>query len=376
MIRAATDRIKLNPALGRMPTLQFCRPAELHIDPTYQRDASSEASLTLIRRIAQHWNWDLCQPLVVARRQSLLEQLFVIDGQHRLAAARLRGDIDQLPCVILSYASPADEAASFVHLNQQRRPLTRIELFKAAVASGDAQSIAIINAMNAAGLSIATHNNPTAWKPGMVSNVGGIESAWRMFGPEASQAAMFALRHAYLGQVLQFAGTIYPGIVSTCFDEIGKHGSFGGPGLDAFSQFLGETTQDEWRARILRARGEDADLSMAAASRVVIRRAWQADCESSPAAKAAPATSPKASPSTSAKPEPVAPTPKAETKPANNVRNMRPVVPARLTTGCVSRNFKPDESGRSWCEQCDKRVTALTASNCQSRFCEMRKAGS
>jgi hypothetical protein len=156
------------PALGRMPTLQFCRPVELHIDPSYQRDASSEAQL-LIKRIAQTWNWDLCQPLVVARRQGLIEQLFVIDGQHRLAAARLRGDIDQLPCVILSYANAADEAKNFVTLNQQRRPLSKLELFKAAVASGDAQAIEIVAAMNEAGLSIApiaiTSAGSRAWCP-------------------------------------------------------------------------------------------------------------------------------------------------------------------------------------------------------------------
>jgi hypothetical protein len=52
------------------------------------------ASQALIRQIARHWDWDLCLPLVVSRRAD--GSLYVIDGQHRLAAARIRGDIDHL----------------------------------------------------------------------------------------------------------------------------------------------------------------------------------------------------------------------------------------------------------------------------------------
>lgn len=367
MMRAATDRLKLAPALGRMPTLQFCRPIELHIDPTYQRDASSDASLVLIRRIAQHWNWDLCQPLVVARRRGLIEQMFVIDGQHRLAAARMRGDIDQLPCVILAYDSPADEAASFVHLNQQRRPLSKLELFKAAVASGDSQAIVIVGAMEAAGLSVAPHSNHSNWKPGMVSNIAGIEAAWRTHGHEASKAAMFALRHAFLGQVLQYAGTLYPGIVAVCDDEIRMRGSFGSPRLDAFTQFLGEITQDVWRARVLRARSDDTSLNWGASARMVLRKAWAENCK--PGAASTATLSPPSA--TRAKPAPVA---VAMPKPANTTRQQRPSMPLRLTTGNVSRNFKPDENGKAWCEQCDRRVTPMTAGACASRFCELRKA--
>jgi hypothetical protein len=365
MIRAATALPKLAPPLGRMPTLQFCRPIELHIDQSYQRDATSDASLVLIRRIAQHWNWDLCQPLVVARRQGLIEQLFVIDGQHRLAAARLRGDIDQLPCVILSYGSSADEAASFVHLNQQRRPLSKLELFKAAVASGDAKAVEIVAAMTAAGLSIAPHSNFNHWKPGMVSNISGIEQAWRPHGAEPTKAAMQALRYAFLGQPLQYAGTIFPGIVAVCDDEFRMRGSFGGPRADALAQFLGETSQVEWRAEILRARSEDANLNWGAAARMVIRKAWAKDCRPGSSAMPAPAAQP--APATCAKVAPVA------AKPANTIRQQRPTVPMRLTTGAVSRNFKPDGDGRAWCEQCDRRVTAGVASTCKDRFCELRK---
>ena len=219
MARPATDRLKINPPLGRMPALQNLLPAELQIDAAYQRSLDTGPSQTLVRRIAQHWNWDLCQPLVVARRTN--GDLFVIDGQHRQAAARLRRDIAQLPCVVVQYSSSADEAASFVHLNQQRRPLGKLDLFKAALASGDSETLRIMAALREAGLSVAPHQNYISWKPGMVSNIGGIEACWRRYGPRVTKLALQALAEALADQVLRYAGTVFPGIVAVVNDVPG-----------------------------------------------------------------------------------------------------------------------------------------------------------
>jgi hypothetical protein len=266
MARPATNRLKCNPPLGRMPVLQYLRPSEIDIDPAYQRSIDAPASQTLIRKIAQHWNWDLCQPLVVAARPT--GALMVIDGQHRLAAAKLRGDIDQLPCTIVHYESAADEAASFVHLNQQRRPLTKVELFKAAVASADPEARAIVKAMEAAGLSIAPHTNYTAWKPGMVSNIGGIERAWRQHGVAATSAALKVLGSAYPGEVLRYAGSIFPGIASICAED--------GEDCDLvlLREMVAVNSQVEWRNAIMAARSADPNLSFSRASAQVLADHW------------------------------------------------------------------------------------------------------
>lgn len=274
----ATDRLKINPALGRMPTLQFCRPAELRIDPAYQRDIGNGPSQALIRRIAQHWNWDLCQPLVVARRAGIAgDRLFVIDGQHRLEAARLRRDIDQLPCVIVVYADQADEAASFVHLNQQRRPLSKIDLFKAAIASGDGQAGAIMAAITEAGLSLAHNTNYTTWKPGMLSNIGGIEAAWTRHGAAAVRAALRAMAGGFFGQVLRYAGTLFPGIAAVCAEEM-KGGDGFADNAELFAmltEMLGAQSQHDWRTEIQRHKGENPLLRFDAASAAVLTGAWR-----------------------------------------------------------------------------------------------------
>jgi hypothetical protein len=332
-----TDRLKLNPPLGRMPLLQFCSPNELHIDPAYQRDVGSGAAQALIRRLAQHWNWDLCQPLVVARRRDLTERLFVIDGQHRLEAARLRGDIPQLPCVVVEYANTADEAASFVNLNQQRRQLLPIDVFKAAVASGDKEANAIAAALAEAGLSLAPHCNHISWKPAMTFNLPGIQQAWRRCGGKVTRLALTALAQGFGGQVLRYAGTLFPGLVAVCSDETdgGVH-TFAADRFERFVAMLRQRSQVDWRQEILQATADDPDLSRQAAAPQVLRAAWAKSAD---------------------KPVPE--------RPRQVV--VRPTAPVR-----VARRAPP--AGPIWCTQCEQRVSATSAASCASPFCKAREA--
>jgi hypothetical protein len=340
MARPATSRLKVNPPLGRMPVLQFCAPGELRIDPAYQRDITSGPSQTLIRRIAQHWNWDLCQPLVVARRRGLTERLFVIDGQHRLEAAKLRGDIPQLPCVVCDFANTADEAASFVHLNQQRRPLGKLDVFKAAVASEDPEACAIVAAMADAGLSVAPHANYVSWKPGMVSNIGGIEASWRQYGEAATRYALIVLARAFEGQVLRYGGTVFAGIAAICADEIDKR--HGQKRADHLVAMVGGKTQNDWRRAIMQARADDPNLKFAKAAAAVMRAEWEKrfgffDRPASP--------------------------------------NQAPTAQVPAVNPSGFQHSAADDINdvvRAWCSQCDLRVTEGYASACQSRFCPLK----
>lgn len=217
MSRPATSRLKVNPPIGSLPVLQYCSPDQLEVDPGYQRSLESENSLTLIRRISMFWDWGLCQPLVVARRGS--GALFVVDGQHRLAAAKLRGDIWQLPCVVASYESAAAEAAAFVSLNKDRRALTSLSIFKAELAAGDEAAVAVARLVRQAGLELAPHENRLRWKPGCVGNVRGMVDCWRRHGEAIVRLALCAMAHAFQGQPLRYGGTIFRGIVGLLVEE-------------------------------------------------------------------------------------------------------------------------------------------------------------
>jgi hypothetical protein len=275
MSRAATSRLKVNPPLGSPPTLEWRAVSELLIDPSYQREISTGPSQTLIRRIAMFWDWGLCQPLAVSRRPD--GRLTIVDGQHRASAAKVRGDIPHLPCVITSYASAGDEAAAFVALNQMRRPLNALDLFKAAIAAEDNEALLILDCMKRAGLSLAPHSNFTCWKPGMIANVGGLKECLRSKGHHVLRDALKVLARAYDGQILRYAGTILPGLAHIVANE--RVGCDSREIIQGREQFMpgmidlvAASTQKEWTALII-ARAQPP-IGRRAAAALVFEDAW------------------------------------------------------------------------------------------------------
>lgn len=237
------------PATGTMPALQWCLPDQLKIDQSYQRSLDTRTSQELIRRIASRWDWSLCQPLAVAARA---DGLYVVDGQHRLEAAKARGDIPQLPCVVTLSTGPEAEAATFVAINQARRALTHLDIFKADLAAGNADAATIAGLITDAGLELARHTNNASWKPGWIGNVGGIKTALGKYGEPATRAALIALAEAYPGEVLRYAGTLTGGLVAFYADALAD-ATFD---PDLFIAILSGSTQSEWHAAIGARRSE------------------------------------------------------------------------------------------------------------------------
>lgn len=334
---------RINPVQGEPPELVFASPSSLRIDPSYQRDMAAKSSQALVRHIAENWDWRLCQPLIVARRVDFIERLFVIDGQHRLAAARLRGDIGELPCVIGSFDGVAGEAAGFVALNARRRALTALDMFKAATASGDEQALLVIELLADAGLELAPHTNVTAWKPGQVANIAGIRKCLRVFGEASVRAGLRTFAQAFSGQVLRYAGTIIGGVIAVCYDELQLHDD---PleQLERLQTLLARRSQTEWRSDAMRARVDFPGLRYDTACALAMRRAWAAYSGGVVPAEAIPA-------------EPA--------KPAL-------IFAAPSAAPSVSGQKRPAGQG-GWCDQCDMKVTAAQAASCRSRFCSFGK---
>lgn len=432
MGRPATDRLKFNPPLGMLPALQYLLPQQLEIDAQYQRSLDSEQSQQLVRAIAQHWNWDLCQPLVVARRPD--GKLYVIDGQHRLAAARLRGDIPQLPAVVVQYDSVEDEAASFVLLNQQRKPLSKLDLFKAAVASGDTTASAIVEAMDKAGIRLAPHQNYISWKPGMVSNIAGIEACWKGRGALVTGLALKALAQGFEGQVLRYAGTIFPGIAAVIDAEVSSNGNRAPDSeiWDLIVDMLSATSQEEWRRAVMSVRVTEPSLNFAKAAERALMNAWGKlldeffEDSNAPDPAGAPEEA-QAAPDSGSEadgdddpddldtemakqwedvPAPGdlaetfsadhaavqqverqshAPAPKPVAAPKPVPASSAPKTPPKIDWGKLgaaakgqvpasvskakAKAFKPDASGKDWCEQCDARVTRGKVNACRDKHC-------
>ncbi len=256
-----------NAPIGVPPTLEWIPVVSIGIDPAYQRGIDNDPSQRFIRAIARDWDWSLCLPLKLARRDD--GSMWAVDGQHRLSAALLRGDIPHLPCVIGRYASNCDEAAAFVALNRQRRALGSMDLFKAAIAAGDDETIEVMAAIKASGLRLAPHSNYNNWKPGMLYCAPSIQRAWKLRGPIPTKKSMVMLAKAFDGQILRFAGLLLEGLYEI-FTTEGRLGSFD---LMALEAALGAVPQAEWIKRALREQGSSG-CSRAAAMRAAMLAAY------------------------------------------------------------------------------------------------------
>lgn len=256
---------------GMRPSLDFRPLHQLHVDPAYQRGVDSGQSQALIRRIAQHWDWGLCQPLAVAKRDD--GSLWVVDGQHRLAAARLRSDIYDLPCVVSPSGGIRDEAASFVAMNRTRKPLTALELFRGAVASGDANALALMRVLSDVGFSLAPHLTAASWKPRQLGNVVPLQAALREHGEARLARALRILDAAFGDEVLRYGATLFPGIMHLVAMDLGQ-------GLDAglLVAVLQGQTQAEWRDAILMHSATNG-LRWAVSSIAVIQSAYREAAE-------------------------------------------------------------------------------------------------
>lgn len=202
---------------GRPPSIENRAPSELGIDDSYQRSIDTGPSRALIVSIANNWDWRMCLPLVVSKRDN--GELFVIDGQHRLAAAKMRGDIPFLPCCVHVFDSVADEAKMFVAMNRARRAINRLDDFHAAEASGDADVLAIKAMIEAVGFTVSRKTGSAAWAPGEVAFTTAIAKCRRRYGDKVAQGSLAIMAEAFPDQRLAVGSPVFTAICAVLGDE-------------------------------------------------------------------------------------------------------------------------------------------------------------
>lgn len=99
----------------------------IFVDHSYQRE---KISIDTVRSIKVNWNWLSFGAMVIADREGVY---YVVDGQHRLLAARSIQDISVLPCVVYKSSSIIDEAKSFLGANSFRNPVKAVDKYKAMI---------------------------------------------------------------------------------------------------------------------------------------------------------------------------------------------------------------------------------------------------
>jgi hypothetical protein len=110
---------------------------DLQVDASfYQREVQSEAT---IDRIAANWSWPQCGVLIVADRGD--QGYFVIDGWHRVTAAKRHDMVDKLPCMVFQFEETKGEADAFIGINTIRTAVKPADRFRADVNRGYAPAV-------------------------------------------------------------------------------------------------------------------------------------------------------------------------------------------------------------------------------------------
>lgn len=107
----------------------------LNVDSRYQRNFIENK----VKTLAANWSWVACGVIVVAKRPD--GTYWVMDGQHRVVAAKRRADIMQLPCIVFSTADVKQEANGFLNANTGRKPVSSLDKFRASVAVEDETTV-------------------------------------------------------------------------------------------------------------------------------------------------------------------------------------------------------------------------------------------
>ncbi len=199
-------KLDLLSSFGQVPRLEWISIARLVVDLEYQRDISSLGRKN-IRQIAEHFNWSMFAPVIVASIGG--DEYAIVDGQHRTTAAALCG-MERVPCSIIA-AQRGEQAAAFGAINgNTTRPHT-IQMFHAAVAAGDADANRLVAVCAKAGITVP--RSLGALRDRQTYSVGTIAKGLRRHGDVIVALALRAIVHSGDGRSEELNRSIIDAVI-------------------------------------------------------------------------------------------------------------------------------------------------------------------
>jgi hypothetical protein len=179
---------------GPKPKLEWLPVDKLSVDHRYQRDLESRRSQALIARIAEHFRWSAFQAILAVKAEG---GWLVLDGQHRVEAAKRRG-IAEVPAVVVKADSVEEQAAAFVQANRDRVTVNQFALYHAQLAAGEKFAVDIARLCR--GARIAVPRYPVGIEhiaPGQTLAVGTIGGLLHNHGYQRARLALNAVADSY-----------------------------------------------------------------------------------------------------------------------------------------------------------------------------------
>lgn len=188
-------------SFGQLPKLQWLPIASLVVDPEYQREISNVGRKN-IRHIAEHFNWSMFSPVMVAAIGG--NAYAIVDGQHRTTAAALCG-LEKVPCYVVE-ALRGEQAMAFRAINANTTRPHKIQLFHASIAAGEAEAIKVKDVCDKAGVRIARTLGPC--RDYETFCVGSIGKGVERYGADVVILALRAIVHSGDGVAEELNQTI------------------------------------------------------------------------------------------------------------------------------------------------------------------------
>jgi hypothetical protein len=92
-----------------------------------------------VRWLAQNWDWPSCDLLVLSEHAD--GSLWILAGQHRVEALKLRGE-SEAPAYVMYDLAPQQEAKIYVGRNTHKATTT-LEMFKGRLHAGEPNAVAV-----------------------------------------------------------------------------------------------------------------------------------------------------------------------------------------------------------------------------------------
>jgi ParB-like nuclease domain len=173
---------------GPRPEQALLPVDRLEVDEAYQRKLDQPASQRHIRNIADNFVWN--KFMVVAVRPIPGDKWEIIDGQHRVAAAKLCGHA-LVPCQVLNVSTQAEAADIFVAANRDRLPVPIQAVFHAQVAAGNPEAVTVMRLCQQANVKILRFKmSQRDLPPGVTCAVGSLRWCLRKFGEKIAGEAI------------------------------------------------------------------------------------------------------------------------------------------------------------------------------------------
>jgi len=182
---------------GPKPEVKWIALERLYVDPEYQREAGSKASVRNIEYMRMNFSWAFCGALVVCY-VAAKKQYAIIDGQHRFLVAKSLSSISELPCIILKDLDLGKQAKSFVAINTKRVILNSLASFHAAIAGEDPTACTVKQLLDECDIEVP--KTPCAsgdTGPRQTQAVGSIAKLMTKYTPEQVKWALNVIPEAF-----------------------------------------------------------------------------------------------------------------------------------------------------------------------------------